>query len=93
MNPFLSFSAGAALLVTGLSKVWLHLNTATTLSIPGCLGTDFSIVLSSSPPSLAHCWGCYVALFGVLIMAVSIGSRLFDIPTATSNRAESRFTS
>jgi len=76
------------LLRAGLLKVWFHLNTATTLRIPGCLGTEFSIVLSSSPPGLAHCWGCYVALFGIFIIGASAASRLAGDPAAKITDAQ-----
>lgn len=69
MDPIKPFFAGVALFAAGLAKVWLHLNSTVTMTVPGCLGSDFTIELSSSS---AHCWGCYVAVLGAGIMMLTL---------------------
>lgn len=85
MRPTPTFLAGLALLATGSLKIWFHLNTKTTMSIPGCLGTDFTIELSSASSGLMHCWGCYVAAFGFSILATSVISGLSAPRARTPN--------
>ncbi len=80
MKPILTFAVGTALFLIGILKVWLHMNTATTLMVPGCLGTEFVIRLSATQSDLGHCWGCYVALAGLFIMLGALIVKISQMP-------------
>lgn len=64
--------AGILMLIVGGIKAWTHMMAAGHLSITTCLGRE--ITLSTGAPiwERAHCWGCYVALFGLGLVAVSL---------------------
>lgn len=50
--------------ILGGFRIWIHLNTGTTLTLEGCQGGLFTMELGANT---AHCWGCYVAASGVLM--------------------------
>jgi hypothetical protein len=69
MSKYAILFLGLTLIVVGALKTWMHLQTARTLLVPGCLGSDFIIRLDAPITLQTHCWGCYVALTGTALVA------------------------
>jgi len=68
---------GAAMILIGSVKTWLHMGSVPILSLPTCNGKTVSIALGqTSWLEQAHCWGCYMLAAG-LVMAAFAGWRAY----------------
>lgn len=61
---------GASLLLIGGIKAWAHSQSAGLLRLPSCLGEDVLVRVDTSLWHQVHCWGCYVALAGLLLIVL-----------------------
>ena len=66
---------GGILLIVGAVKAWSHVSMAGTMIVPGCFGRDFLIQVDAPVWQSVHCWGCYLALAGALILLLPFLSR------------------
>lgn len=72
---------GLSLLVIGLIKTVDHSMAAGMLTIPTCFGGEITMSVDVPLWHRVHCWGCYVAAFGLAVLAhalvwrVQIGSQ------------------
>ena len=55
---------GLIFIIVGVLKAWDHSQGMGVLSIPGCLGRDFTVSVSVPIWQQVHCWGCYLAIAG-----------------------------
>ena len=63
---------GAAMIVIGSLKTWLHMGSIPLLALPTCNGETLNIALSgSSWFERAHCWGCYMLAAGLILAAIA----------------------
>lgn len=62
---------GAALVLIGAVKAWTLMQAARFITIPSCLGPDSIVRLDGTFNLQAHCWGCYTALFGLVLIVFS----------------------
>jgi len=60
---------GLALLLAGLAKAWSTAAATGKMMFIGCGGEMFALPVAQSAPSLMHCWGCYSAIAGALMLA------------------------
>ena len=61
---------GAAMILIGGLKTWLHMGSIPLLSLPTCNGETLTIALSNASWfEQAHCWGCYMLAAGLIVMA------------------------
>lgn len=60
---------GTAMLLIGSLKAWAHSQSASVLRLPSCLGEDVLVRLDAPLWHQVHCWGCYVAIAGLLLIA------------------------
>ncbi len=68
----------AMVVLVGAGKAWMHGNAMATLSVPGCLGQNFTIRLDLPVWQQAHCWGCYLAIGGLIILAIELFTKRAD---------------
>ncbi|KCZ93397.1 hypothetical protein HJO_06060 [Hyphomonas johnsonii MHS-2] len=64
-------AVGLGLVLIGALKTWAHVEAARTLTLPGCLGSEFVIRLGAPTAMQVHCWGCYAVLMGLVLIAGS----------------------
>lgn len=63
---------GAAMIIMGGIKTWLHMGTVPLLSLPTCNGDTINIALSNAGWfERAHCGGCYMFAAGLIIAALA----------------------
>lgn len=73
MPAFMQTLIGAGLLLIGSVKAWMHMTASSVLSLPTCTGKNVLISVSNgSFFERAHCWGCYVAVAGLIVAAYGI---------------------
>lgn len=63
---------GIALMVVGGLKLNATANTAGSLILPGCMGGQFVIPVDVPEQTYLHCWGCYVALAGFIVLGSAV---------------------
>lgn len=66
---------GASLLLIGGIKAWAHSQSAGLLRLPSCLGEDVIVRVDTSLWHQVHCWGCYAALAGLLLIVLPSAKR------------------
>ena len=71
-----ALSGGLAMIAVGLLKAYLHTMSTGVIHITTCLGRDVTLYAQGSLWSNAHCWGCYMALAGVLVIVATVSRRL-----------------
>ncbi|NQY97023.1 MAG: hypothetical protein HRT82_07660 [Henriciella sp.] len=72
MTTFWQAIIGAAMIVIGGIKTWLHMGSIPLLSLPTCNGETINIALgNASWLERAHCWGCYMLAAGLIIVALA----------------------
>jgi len=59
---------GLSFLVIGLMQAVDHSMAAGMLTIPTCFGGEITMSVDVPLWHRVHCWGCYVAAFGLAIM-------------------------
>ncbi len=57
-----------AVIIIGVTKIWMHLQSGAVLTMEGCQGRVFEVPLGNTS---VHCWGCYLAVFGALALVAS----------------------
>ena len=63
---------GAAMIVVGGIKTWLHVGTVPLLALPMCNGETLSVAIGGANLfERAHCWGCYMLAAGLVVAAFS----------------------
>ncbi len=68
---------GAAMIVIGSLKTWLHMGSVPVLSLPTCNGETLTLALSNAAWfERAHCWGCYMLAAGLIVAAYAIFERI-----------------
>lgn len=73
MPAFMQTLIGAGLFLIGSVKAWMHMTASSVLSLPTCTGKNVLISVSNgSFFERAHCWGCYVAVAGLIVAAYGI---------------------
>lgn len=60
---------GLALLLVGLAKAGSTAAATGEMMFIGCGGEMFALPVSQSAPTLMHCWGCYCAIAGAVMLA------------------------
>lgn len=76
MTNFGTALIGAAMIVIGSIKTWLHMGSIPLLSLPTCNGETLNIALSNvSFFERAHCWGCYMLAAGLIVAAFAACDR------------------
>lgn len=68
---------GAVLLLVGSIKTYMHLSMGSVIALPTCTGRN--VLISVSQGSFfeqAHCWGCYMALAGLMVLGWTL---LYDL--------------
>ena len=68
MRHFIKYLIPAVTLIVGLVKMGITARSDGSLILPTCLGNSIEISIAGSHPVWMHCWGCYVALFGILMI-------------------------
>ena len=64
---------GAAMIVIGSIKTWLHMGSVPLLALPTCNGETLSVTLGNAGLlERAHCWGCYMLAVGIFVVAFAI---------------------
>ena len=58
--------AGIVMILVGVTKAWHHMAAESHLLISTCFGGQVAVSLDAPIWSRAHCWGCYLALFGAV---------------------------
>lgn len=76
-------SVGLSMLAVGLMKAYLHMISAGTLHMTTCLGREVTLRTSGPVFQNAHCWGCYVAVAGALVVGVAMFGRLRSTKAAS----------
>jgi len=72
MNSYWQAFLGAAMIVIGGIKTWLHMGTVPLLALPTCNGETLNVALSNASWfERAHCWGCYMFAAGFLVLALA----------------------
>lgn len=69
---------GAALILIGGAKAWMHSQAAGLLKLPTCLGPDVLVRIDTPLWHQVHCWGCYAALAGLAFLALPIVQRRLE---------------
>ena len=59
---------GIVLMVVGGLKLNATAKAAGSLIVPGCMGGQFVITPDVPGQTYLHCWGCYVAVAGLLVL-------------------------
>ncbi|MEQ3747335.1 MAG: hypothetical protein ABNH53_14010 [Henriciella sp.] len=73
MTALMQTLAGVALFLIGSIKAWMHITAISVLSLPTCTGKNVLISVSNdSFFERAHCWGCYVAVAGLILAATGL---------------------
>ena len=67
---------GMAMILVGLVKAWTHMAAESHLLVSTCLGRSIAIPLDTPIWERAHCWGCYLALFGMVWVAGLVLGRM-----------------
>ena len=76
MNYRGGFLVGVAMILVGLAKAWHHMAAESHLLISTCLGGQVAIPLDTPFLARAHCWGCYLALFGAVWVTTLVLGRV-----------------
>ena len=72
MTSYWQALLGAAMIVIGGIKTWLHMGTIPLLSLPTCNGETINIALSNASWfERAHCWGCYMLAAGLVVVGLA----------------------
>lgn len=71
---------GIALLIAGLSRMYVEAQTTGTLIIPGCLGSDFTVHLDAPLWRRVHCWGCYISATGGALIGSAALQNVLILP-------------
>ena len=67
---------GAAMIVIGSLKTWLHMGSVPVLSLPTCNGETLTLAISQAGWfERAHCWGCYMLAAGLIVAAYAVYDR------------------
>jgi len=70
MTTYMQAAYGAAMILIGGLKTWLHMGSIPLLSLPTCNGDTLTIALSNASWfERAHCWGCYMLAAGLMVTA------------------------
>ncbi len=72
MNTIVHAVVGTVLFLIGSIKTYLHASTDSVLVFPTCTGRN--VLVNVSDGSLftqMHCWGCYVALAGLIWFVIA----------------------
>lgn len=70
MSTYMQAAFGAAMILIGGLKTWLHMGTIPLLSLPTCNGNTLTVALSNASWfERAHCWGCYMLAAGLIVAA------------------------
>lgn len=76
MTNFGTALLGAAMIVIGSIKTWLHMGSIPLLSLPTCNGETLNIALrDASVFERAHCWGCYMLAAGLIVASLAAYDR------------------
>ena len=66
----------AAMIVIGSLKTWLHMGTIPVLSLPSCNGETLTVAMSNASwLERAHCWGCYMLVAGLALLAIAVAEQ------------------
>ncbi|MEM6652379.1 MAG: hypothetical protein AAF582_07230 [Pseudomonadota bacterium] len=61
---------GLVMIAIGSVKTWLHVGSVPVLALQTCNGKTLQMSLEPSNGLLqAHCWGCYLVLAGLVVVA------------------------
>jgi len=70
MTTLMQALYGAAMILIGGLKTWLHMGSIPMLSLPTCNGDPLTVALSNASFfERAHCWGCYMLAAGLIVAA------------------------
>lgn len=73
MTTFMQALYGAAMILIGGFKTWLHMGSVPMLSLPTCNGDTLTLALSNASWfERAHCWGCYMLGAGLIVTTFAI---------------------
>lgn len=76
MRNLFQLTVGLMLVIIGGVKAWTHATSASYLFLPMCTGRTLSVPIEGGMTLASlHCWGCYVAVIGVVMVAYDIYTR------------------
>ena len=76
MRPNLEIGVATLLVIIGAMQAWTHAVAMSTLLVPGCLNGGFYLQVDVPVWQRVHCWGCYVAIAGLALLARAIYRRM-----------------
>ena len=70
MTPTHQSLLGLAMVLLGAVKTWLHVGSIPVLYLATCTGKTVAISTGQAGWfEQAHCWGCYMLVAGILVLA------------------------